>query len=105
MEGSCTVSDVNDNTSESRFEVAHDGFTGDLTYSLEGDTITLIHTGVPEEMSGHGYAGQLVQAAVDRARRDKLTIIPVCPYARRWLRKNVDDLGDVAIDWSQEPLS
>ena len=60
---------------------------------------------MPEELAGHGFAGQLVQAAVDRARREGLTIIPICPYARRWLRKKVDELDDVKIDWSQEPLS
>jgi predicted GNAT family acetyltransferase len=99
------VSDVIDNGAEHRFEVTLDGHAGELTYSIDGDTITLIHTGVPEELAGHGFAGQLVQAAVDRARRDGLTIIPICPYARRWLRKQVDELSDVKIDWSQEPLS
>ncbi len=99
------MSDVIDNGPESRFQVTRDGHTGELTYSLVGDTITLIHTGVPEELAGHGLAGQLVQAAVDRARRDGLTIIPVCPYARRWLRKHEDELGDISIDWAQEPLS
>ena len=62
-----TMSDVIDNEAEHRFEVTIDGHRGELTYELEGDRITLIHTGVPEELEGHGLAGQLVQAAVDRA--------------------------------------
>jgi len=93
------VSDVIDNPSASRFELTRDGHTAELTYMLEGARLTLIHTGVPEELEGHGIAGQLVQAAVDRARRDGLTIAPWCPYARRWLRKHAAELGDVVIDW------
>jgi predicted GNAT family acetyltransferase len=99
------MSDVIDNEAEHRFQVTMDGYTGELTYELQGDRLTLIHTGVPEELEGHGLAGQLVQAAVDRAKRDELTIIPICPYARRWLKKRESDLSDVKIDWAQEPLS
>jgi predicted GNAT family acetyltransferase len=99
------VVDVSDNQRDERFEVTHDGHTGDLTYLLNGDRITLVHTGVPEELEGQGLAGQLVQAAVDRARRDGLTIVPQCPYARRWLRRHESELTDVPIDWTSEPLS
>jgi predicted GNAT family acetyltransferase len=95
------VSDVIDNGSEHRFEATVDGHTGELTYSIDGDRITLIHTGVPDELEGKGVAGRLVQAAVDRARRDGLTIVPVCRYARHWLRKHQADLTDVEIDWSE----
>ena len=99
------MSDVIDNEAEHRFQMTMDGHTGELTYELEGDRLTLIHTGVPEELEGHGLAGRLVQAAVDRAQRDELTIIPICPYARRWLKKRENDLTDVKIDWAQERLS
>jgi predicted GNAT family acetyltransferase len=99
------VSDVIDNESEHRFELTRDGYTAHLTYATDGDRLTLIHTSVPEELEGHGLGGELVQAAVDRAKREGLTIVPVCRYARRWLRKHADALGDVQIDWSSEPLS
>jgi uncharacterized protein len=91
--------DVVDNHSEARFELTQDGHTAELTYALDGERLTLIHTGVPEELEGHGIAGQLVSAAVERARREGLTIAPWCPYARRWLRKHQAELGDVPVDW------
>jgi predicted GNAT family acetyltransferase len=99
------VGDVIDNGSKARFEVTREGHTADLTYKVDGDRITLIHTNVPDALEGHGVGGELVQAAVDRAARDGLTIEPVCPYARHWLRKHTDALGDVPIDWTQESLS
>lgn len=93
------MSDIIDNVAEGRFEVTRDGHTAELTYSVDGDRITLIHTGVPDELEGRGVAGELVRTAVERARREKLTIAPWCPYARRWLRKHAAELGDVPIDW------
>jgi uncharacterized protein len=93
------MSDVIDNRAERRFEVTEDGHTGTLTYEVDGDRITLIHTGVPKELEGRGLAGRLVQAAVDRATSDGLTIAPWCPYARRWLRKHEAEVG-APVDWS-----
>jgi predicted GNAT family acetyltransferase len=40
-----------------------------------------------------------VTAAVDRAARDGLTIVPFCPFARRWLERHSDVADRVAIDW------
>ncbi len=93
------MSDVVDNAAECRFEVIRDGLTAELTYAVDGDRLTLIHTGVPDALEGHGIAGDLVSAAVERARREGLTIAPWCPYACRWLRKHAAELGDVPIDW------
>lgn len=92
------MGDVIDNGAEHRFEVTQAGHTGMLTYEIDGDRITLIHTEVPKELEGQGLAGQLVQAAVDRATRDGLTIAPWCPYARRWLRKHQAEVS-APIDW------
>jgi predicted GNAT family acetyltransferase len=89
-----------DNEAKSRFEVSREGHTAELTYRVDDGRIVLIHTGVPEELEGHGLAGELVRAALDRAMRDDLTIIPLCPYARSWLQKHVDDLPDVKVDWT-----
>jgi uncharacterized protein len=99
------MGDVIDNGGASRFEVTRDGHTAELTYELDGDRITLIHTGVPDALEGRGVGGELVAAAVERAAREGLTLVPVCPYARRWLRKHPDSVGNVAIDWKQAGLS
>src|SRR5205807_663059 len=36
---------------------------------------------------------------------DGLTVVPWCPYARRWLRKHPDVAGTAAVDWSTPPPS
>ncbi|MEY2433146.1 MAG: uncharacterized protein QOC92_2871 [Acidimicrobiaceae bacterium] len=93
------VSDVVDNTAGERFELTIDGHLAELVYHVHGTRLTLIHTEVPDELGGRGIGGILVQAALDRARRDHLTIVPTCPFARSWLEKHPDAASDVTIDW------
>jgi predicted GNAT family acetyltransferase len=97
------MTDVVDNPGESRFEVHEDGHTGELVYELDGSTLYLIHTGVPEQLEGRGLAAQLVRAAVARARAEHLTIVPWCPYARQWLKKHPDELEGVDVDFTIPP--
>ncbi|MDQ1535407.1 MAG: uncharacterized protein QOF28_3168 [Actinomycetota bacterium] len=93
------TAEVTDNTTEHRFELSRDGYTAELNYRVNGRRLVLVHTEVPEPLEGHGIGGLLVRAAVARAARDGLTLVPVCPYARSWLEKHPDVVGDVAIDW------
>ena len=52
----------------------------------------------------NGEAGRtpldIARQAVDRAAAEGLTIVPTCPFARRWLGEHPDAIGDVTIDWS-----
>jgi predicted GNAT family acetyltransferase len=73
---------------------------GELVYALDRDRLILVHTGVPDELSGHGIGGRLVQAALERAEREHLTVVPWCPYARRWLRDHKDWAARVKVDWA-----
>lgn len=91
---------VTDNPSASRFELAADGETAELIYRRRGDRLALIHTGVPRALGGRGIGGQLVAAAIDRAVRDGLTVVPLCPFARSWLEQHRDVASKAAIDWS-----
>ena len=89
---------VTDNQAESRFEIRVGGRLAELIYHRRGDRLALIHTEVPEELEGEGIGGRLVTAAVDRAAREGLTIVPFCPFARSWLQRHPDVAGRVTID-------
>ena len=91
--------EVTDNAAESRFELRQDARLAELIYHLRGDRLVLIHTEVPAEMEGHGIGGRLVTAAVDRAVRDGLTLVPLCPFARGWLERHPEAAGRAVIDW------
>ena len=89
---------------ESRFVYRDGGFEAELVYHLNGKRLVLIHTEVPDALSGRGLGGRLVRAAVERAQREGLTIVPWCPFARRWLSEHDDMASLVPIDWaSQRP--
>jgi predicted GNAT family acetyltransferase len=90
---------VVDNTDRHRFDLEQEGHRAELVYEVDGDRLVLVHTGVPEALGGRGLGGQLVRAAVERARREGLTLVPRCPYARSWLEKHADEAAGVAIDW------
>ncbi len=91
--------DVIDNAGGSRFELSQDGRLAELVYRLRGDRLVLVHTGVPPEQGRHGIGGRLVTAAVDRAARDGLTLVPLCPFARDWLERHPEAVGRAAVDW------
>lgn len=80
-----------------RFVLEVDGYEAELVYKLKGERLTLIHTGVPDELGGRGLGGILVQAAIDRASAEGLTVIPECPFARSWLEKHPDQAARVTV--------
>ena len=90
---------VIDNQAGSRFEIRTGGHLAELIYHPRGDRLVLIHTEVPETLEGQGVGSRLVTAAVDRAAREGLTIVPLCPFARGWLERHPDVAGRVTIDW------
>lgn len=55
-----------------------------LVYIYAGETKIIIeHTEVDPSQEGKGLGRQLVNAAVDFARKNSIKIMPLCPYAKR----------------------
>ena len=93
---------VVDDDANHRFLLEAEGNEAELIYRINGRRLVLVHTEVPEALGGRGIGGRLVTAAVERARRDELTLVPVCPYARHWLETHPDAAADLSIDWPEE---
>ncbi len=100
MDDDTNSNTIVDDQEHDRFMLARNGETAELLYHLNGKRLVLIHTEVPRSLAGQGIAGQLVQAAVDRAKLEGLTVVPHCPYARRWLQQHPDVAASIAIDWT-----
>ena len=83
-----TPSPVVDNRSESRFETKTPGGTAVIEYQLEGGRLVLTHTEVPEADRKRGLGTRLVEAVLGKARELGLTVVPVCPFVRAYLRRN-----------------
>jgi uncharacterized protein len=94
------VPQVSDNQAESRFEIRFGDLLAELKYHRNGKRFVLLHTEVPTELEGRGIGGRLVMAAIDRAARQGLTVVPLCPFARTWLERHAEEAAKTAIDWS-----
>ncbi len=92
---------IADRPAESRFvaTVGPADSEGELVYMLDGDRLFLVHTEVPDALGGRGIGGRLVEAALERAEREQLTVVPWCPYARHWLRHHDEWSHRVNVDW------
>ena len=60
-----------------------------MTYvKLNPEMIVIDHTLVPQTWSGQGLAKELLTAAVQYLRENKLVTNPTCPYAKKKLLEN-----------------
>lgn len=79
---------VVDNKARDRFELAVDGAMAFLLYKRTPDALALIHTEVPEAARGRRAGEALVEAALQSARSEGLRIIPICPFAKAYIRRH-----------------
>jgi predicted GNAT family acetyltransferase len=78
---------VTDNPTLNRFELSVDGHTAFLVYQRTPQTLTIVHTEVPEALRGRKIGDALVKAAIDAGHAESLRIVAVCPFARAYLRR------------------
>jgi predicted GNAT family acetyltransferase len=66
-----------------------------ITYSKAGDTRMIIdHTEVSDTLEGKGVGKKLVEHAINYARENELTVIPLCPFAKSIIERD-ESLQDV----------
>lgn len=75
--------DREESASKGRYVVRLEGAEAEMTYSRAGEsTIIIDHTEVPGEMRGRSVGQALVRRAVEDARREGRSIIPLCPFVK-----------------------
>jgi uncharacterized protein len=92
---------VTDNQGDSRLEIHADGELAELLYRTRAGRLILVHTEVPEALGGRGLGGELVRAAIGKASAERMTLVPLCPFARSWLERHPEDAAKVTIDWME----
>ena len=73
-----------------RFGLDVDGHRAELVYRLDGTTMVITHTEVPEAIGGRGIAARLVEAAFANARAAGWKVAPACSYARIWADRHAE---------------
>ncbi|MEK9281261.1 N-acetyltransferase [Bradyrhizobium sp. ISRA442] len=84
------MSDVINNKTHSRYELAVEGHLAATYYKLDGDVITFVHTEVPSELGGKGIGSKLVRGALDQVRTSGLKVVAQCPFVKAWIDKHPD---------------
>lgn len=80
------------------FYVGQDGaMLAEMVYTKPSeDKMIIEHTEVDDSLAGKGVGKQLLNAAVDYARRHNMKIIPLCPFAKSVFDK-VAEIRDVLL--------
>ncbi|UIK07791.1 DUF5996 family protein [Neorhizobium galegae] len=78
-----------DGASKGRYRIVVEGVEAEMTYSHAGkDLIIIDHTDVPAALRGRKIGERLVRQAVEDARREGVTIIPLCPFAKAQIERH-----------------
>jgi predicted GNAT family acetyltransferase len=95
------MASVLDDREHHRFLFAQHGEEAELVYRVNGNRLVLIPTEVPARFRGQGIGARPVQAAIDRASKSGETVVPLRPYARKWLQDHTDVAAAAFIDWAE----
>ena len=83
------MSEVRDNPTKSRFEMASDDAVAFVEYERAGGgRVVLTHTEVPEALSGQGVGSTLVRGALDRLRADGVGVVPRCRFVAAFVARH-----------------
>lgn len=67
----------------------NDGKVGQLLFRFVGDSVLVIDSIVVDlAQRGRGIAASLLDAAVEKARREEKKVLPICSYAQAVFKKN-----------------
>jgi uncharacterized protein len=83
------MSEVRDNPAIGRFEMASGGAVAFIAYERTGDgQIALLHTEVPEALSGQGVGSKLVRGTLDAVRAEGLKVVPRCEFVAAYVERH-----------------
>jgi uncharacterized protein len=78
-----------------RFSTRVDGERAVLDYVLDGNTMTITHTGVPRPIGGRGIAAELVHSALAAARDRGWKVAAACSYAADYMAEHPQECTDL----------
>lgn len=76
---------VRHDPASSRFETDDGAFA---EYRIADGRMLLTHTWVPPALRGRKLAEQVVAAALDHARAEGMSVVPICSYVDTFLRRH-----------------
>src|SRR5581483_1229628 len=80
--------DVTHQLDAQEFSTEVEGYRAELQYRLRDGVMTIVHTGVPDEIGGRGVAAELTRVALETARANGWKVVPACAYAEAFIRRH-----------------
>jgi uncharacterized protein len=83
---------IENNEAEERFEVNVQGQVSFVSYQRSPGRIVYVHTEVPQNLTGNRIGSRLANTALEYARLQHLSVVPVCPFVAAYIRKHTEYL-------------
>ena len=91
------AAEVTDNSAHHRFELEVEGTTALIAYRPAGQgVLELVHTEVPEALSGQGVGSRLVKGTLELLRARGVKVVPSCSFVAAYIRRHPEYQGMVA---------
>jgi predicted GNAT family acetyltransferase len=83
--------EITDNAGKSRYEIRLDGeLAGFAEYERGEGAVIFTHTEVDSAFEGKGVGGSLARGALADVRAKGLSVVPLCPFIKKWIGKHPD---------------
>jgi predicted GNAT family acetyltransferase len=82
------MADVTDNKALDRFELDVAGAVAFVEYVREPNRIVLVHTEVPEALSGQGVGSRLAKGVLDALRAEGARVVPRCEFIATYVARH-----------------
>ena len=80
---------IKNNEEAQRFEARVGTHLAVADYVLtKQNVIVFTHTEVPKALEGQGLASKLIRFALDHARAQQLTVMPMCPFVKAFILRH-----------------
>ena len=76
------------NEQRQQFQLKLEGELASLEYRLHEGNIILMHTEVPDKLSGRGIGSALAEFALNYARANHLAVKVYCPFVAAYLKRH-----------------
>lgn len=88
---------VSVNEAQNQFEINTPEGLALISYEMEGSTMYILHTEVPEALEGQGIGSDLAEFALDYAREKHLKVKVYCRFVQVYLKRHPQYL-DLIVD-------
>jgi predicted GNAT family acetyltransferase len=89
------MGELRDDVVRGRLEMDVRGQVVFAEYRRDGRRLFIDHVEAPLVLRGSGAAGQFMEALTHHARREGLTLTPICSYAAHWLQRHPEQATGV----------